>query len=115
MFQGLAADGAKLALWKLWRAGYGPVALVHDQVLIAVPANSDLPAVAADINTKMIEGMEAVVPDVRVGIEGGFKTRWTKKDTLVLTPLAQVGGTSGECGKVAVADAAWPHPLATAM
>jgi hypothetical protein len=42
VFQGLAADGAKLALWLLWRAGYRIVNFVHDQALVEVPAGEDL-------------------------------------------------------------------------
>lgn len=40
LFQGLAADGAKLALWKLWRAGYRIVNFLHDEVIIEVPADT---------------------------------------------------------------------------
>ena len=36
-FQGLAADGAKLALWELIRAGYRVVAFIHDEILIELP------------------------------------------------------------------------------
>jgi hypothetical protein len=78
MFQGLAADGAKLALWELWRAGYRIAAFVHDQMLIEVPIDGDLDAVAQDIRSKMIGGMKMVVPEVAVDVEGDFKVRWTK-------------------------------------
>jgi hypothetical protein len=30
VFQELAADGSKLALWLLWRAGYRIVNFIHD-------------------------------------------------------------------------------------
>jgi hypothetical protein len=36
-FQGLSADGAKLALWRLMREGYRVVGFVHDEVLIELP------------------------------------------------------------------------------
>jgi DNA polymerase I-like protein with 3'-5' exonuclease and polymerase domains len=42
VFQGLAADGAKLALWLLWRAGYRIVNFIHDEVLIEIPVDSRL-------------------------------------------------------------------------
>lgn len=38
VFQGLTSDGAKLALWLVWRAGYRVVNFVHDQLLVEVPA-----------------------------------------------------------------------------
>ncbi len=37
-FQGLAADGAKLALWKLTREGYKIRAFVHDEILVEMGA-----------------------------------------------------------------------------
>jgi hypothetical protein len=37
VFQGLAADGAKLALWRLWCSGYRVVNFVHDEVLLEMP------------------------------------------------------------------------------
>jgi hypothetical protein len=42
MFQGLAADGAKLALWKLWRAGYRLVNFIHDEILVELPERTNL-------------------------------------------------------------------------
>ena len=79
LFQGLAADGAKLALWRLWRAGYRIVNFVHDEVLIEVPANSDLRYHAENIRRIMIEAMREVVPDVRIDVEYAAMDRWHKK------------------------------------
>ena len=78
VFQGLAADGAKLALWKLWRAGYRIANFIHDQVLVEVPADSDLDSHAHRIQQLMTEGMTAVVPDVRVGVSVAATNRWYK-------------------------------------
>ncbi len=78
VFQGLAADGAKLALWELWRAGFRIVNFIHDQVLVEVPADSDLKAQAEQIRWHMIEGMKQVVPDVRVDVSFAATGRWYK-------------------------------------
>lgn len=78
IFQGLAADGAKLALWLLWRARYRIVNFVHDQVLIEVPADSDLKKHAKKIRRLMIDGMQAVVPDVKVDVKYAATDRWHK-------------------------------------
>jgi DNA polymerase I-like protein with 3'-5' exonuclease and polymerase domains len=78
VFQGLAADGAKLALWLLWRAGYRIVNFIHDQVLVEVPANSDLKSHAEKIRSLMIEGMKGVLPDVRVDVKYAATDRWYK-------------------------------------
>lgn len=78
IFQGLAADGAKLALWRLWRAGYRIVNFIHDQVLVEVPAGSALLRHAKIIQRLMIDGMQAVVPDVRVDVAYAATERWHK-------------------------------------
>jgi hypothetical protein len=76
VFQGLAADGAKLALWRLWRAGYRIVNFVHDEVLIEVPAESDLKAHAQRVHSLMVEGMRTVVPDIEIGVKFAAADRW---------------------------------------
>jgi len=77
-FQGLAADGAKLALWLLWRSGYRIVNFIHDEVLVEVPADSDLRMQAEAIRATMIDAMKLVVPDVRIDVEYAASPRWYK-------------------------------------
>jgi len=84
VFQGLAADGAKLAMWKLWRAGYRIVNFIHDQFLIEVPANSDLKSHADTIQQLMITGMKQVVPDLKVGVSYAATDRWRKAAEAVI-------------------------------
>jgi hypothetical protein len=79
VFQGLAADGAKIALWRLWRAGYRVVNFVHDEVLVEVPAGDDLREHAQRVRQLMVEGMKEVVPDVRVDVEYAACDRWYKR------------------------------------
>jgi hypothetical protein len=78
VFQGLAADGAKLAMWLLWREGYRIVNFVHDEFLIEVPQDSDLKAAAEEIRRLMIQGMREVVPDVRIDVSYAATNRWHK-------------------------------------
>jgi hypothetical protein len=78
LFQGLAADGAKLALWKLWRAGYRMVNFLHDEVIVEVPTGDDLRQHAETIRRLMIEGMREVVPDVRIDVDYAAAARWYK-------------------------------------
>jgi hypothetical protein len=74
VFQGLAADGAKLALWGLWREGYSVRNFVHDEVLVAVPEGPDLGRHARRIRRIMIAAIREVVPDVRVDVEYAAST-----------------------------------------
>jgi len=91
IFQGLAADGAKLALWRLWRGGYRIVNFVHDQMLIEVPAGTarDRFQHAETIVQHMIDGMRDVVPDVRITVSFAAADRWYKDATAVLDPTGR--------------------------
>ncbi len=79
VFQGLAADGAKLALWRLWRDGFRIVNFIHDEMLVEVPEDVDLKQQAERIRELMIRGMKEVVPDVRIDVEYAASHRWYKK------------------------------------
>lgn len=84
VFQGLAADGAKIALWNLWRAGFRIANFIHDQVLVEVPADADLKSVAGQVKQIMVESMAQVVPDVQVRVESAYRSRWSKaKEDLI--------------------------------
>jgi DNA polymerase I len=69
VFQGPAADGAILGLWKVWRAGYRIVNFVHDQVVVEVPADVEVPHKAAAVERLMKEGMAEVLPNMLVKVE----------------------------------------------
>lgn len=84
IFQGLAADGAKLALWRLWRAGYRIANFIHDEVLVEVPADSDLKHHAEQVRHHMVEGMRMVLPDLHVGVQYAAADRWHKQAKPVL-------------------------------
>lgn len=77
-FQGLAADGAKLALWNLFKAGYHIVAFVHDEVVIELPADADHTAAAADINHILCSSMQEVTPNIPIKCEYSLTDRWYK-------------------------------------
>jgi|GEM_PF-757857 len=78
LFQGLAADGAKLALWRLWREKYRIVNFIHDEVLIEVPIDSDLKHHAGKVREIMVGAMREVVPDVAITVEFAATDRWYK-------------------------------------
>jgi hypothetical protein len=78
VFQGLAADGAKLALWQLWRAGYQIVNFIHDEILVEIPKGSNLTLHAEVIRQLMIDGMMQVVPDVRIEVQYAVSGAWAK-------------------------------------
>lgn len=78
-FQGLAADGAKLALWNLLRQGYLVRNFVHDEFLVEVDADSDVEKHREVIRETMILAMGAVIPDVRIDVKCRIAGRWSKE------------------------------------
>jgi DNA polymerase I-like protein with 3'-5' exonuclease and polymerase domains len=97
-FQGPASDGAKLALYRLWRAGFVVVAFVHDEVVVEVDEGADLAATKEQIDAILIDAMREVCPDILIEVEGTFRRRWGKdkadkvpvpeKERLVAAPRA---------------------------
>lgn len=76
-FQGLAADGAKLALYELEKAGFETVAFIHDQALIEC-SEGEAEHGMREAERLMIEAMKQVVPDVAITTEGQILERWAK-------------------------------------
>ena len=76
-FQGLAADGAKLAMWRLVHEHYMPVAFVHDEIVVEVPRHGAEAAVSA-IERIMTEEMERVLSGVPAAVEGRLGESWAK-------------------------------------
>jgi DNA polymerase I-like protein with 3'-5' exonuclease and polymerase domains len=76
-FQGLAADGAKLALYNLMNAGFKIVGFVHDEIITEVPEKEAKKL--TELQEKiMIDSMKVVVPDVKVGVETTISERYCK-------------------------------------
>jgi len=76
-FQGLAADGLKIALYELDKAGFKIVLECHDEIVCELSEEN------ADSNLKimediMIKAMKTVVPDVKIGVEGMLSPFYTK-------------------------------------
>jgi DNA polymerase I-like protein with 3'-5' exonuclease and polymerase domains len=80
VFQGLAADGAILGMWRVWRAGYKVVAFVHDQLVVEVPADDQVVEHARAIERLMVEGMHEVLPTMQIKVDVAFTRSLNKKD-----------------------------------
>jgi DNA polymerase I-like protein with 3'-5' exonuclease and polymerase domains len=77
-FQGLAADGAKLGLWALVKAGYRVVAFIHDEFVIELPEGADHTREAKAIENILNHSMERVTGDIPVACEYALARRWSK-------------------------------------
>lgn len=78
-FQGLAADGAKMALWFLYLDRYRVVNFVHDEVLVELKLDHNLQNHIKHIDYLMISGMEHVIKNVNIQVEGALMTKWYKE------------------------------------
>ena len=85
-FQGLAADGAKIALTNVVIEGYRVVGFIHDEILIELPDEGGY--VSQDIVDKVVEiickGMEEVTYGVPVGCEYTVSKCWSKRAELIV-------------------------------
>ena len=87
-FAGLAADGAKLALWNLTHVGYKIVGFVHDEIIIELPleANSEINATnngKLQHQIKIVErivcqSMQELCGEVPVACSWFLAERWSK-------------------------------------
>ena len=88
-FQGIAGDGAKLALWGLYRAGFRAVAFVHDEVLIELPIGSDHAAAAKRIDRILCETMEELTGSIPIACEYALSDPWYKAAEAVFNEKGQ--------------------------
>lgn len=77
-FQGLAADGAKIALYRLERAKLQTVGFVHDEFIIEASEKADVVQVQSQIKQIMVEAMRAVVPDIQIRVKQKITKKWQK-------------------------------------
>lgn len=78
-FQGLAADGAKLALFSMVDAGYRVVAFIHDEVLIELPVDADHDVKSKEVVMIMCDAMQEVTGNVPVSCgEPTLMACWSK-------------------------------------
>lgn len=85
-FQGLAADGAALALFELIKEGFQVIAFIHDEILTLLPDEGG--HVCADkvqrVKEIMCQNMEQVLcGDIPADCEVALAERWTKKAKLI--------------------------------
>jgi DNA polymerase I-like protein with 3'-5' exonuclease and polymerase domains len=82
-FQGLAADGAKIALWNLFRNDFRVVAFVHDEFVIELPEGADFDREAERINAICCDSMQSVTGGVPIACEYAVASCWSKRAELI--------------------------------
>ncbi len=89
-FQANAADGTKIALWKLFRAGYKLVAFVHDEFVIELPEDGDHTTEAKRIDDICCRSMEQVTGKIPISCEYSLSRRWYKEAEAVFDDEGQL-------------------------
>tara|TARA_R110002049_G_scaffold305056_1_gene500969 strand:- start:2705 stop:5173 length:2469 start_codon:yes stop_codon:yes gene_type:complete len=84
-FQGLAADGAKLALWGLYIRGFRCVAFVHDEVVIELPIDAEHTQQAREIDKILCESMATLTGTIPIACEYSLADRWYKQAEAVFS------------------------------
>lgn len=89
-FQGLAADGCKLAMWELLKAGYRIAAFIHDEFAIQLSKLDDCTSAAEDIESICIESMQRLTGDIPITTEYALTYRWHKDATACFSDEGQL-------------------------
>jgi DNA polymerase I-like protein with 3'-5' exonuclease and polymerase domains len=80
-FQGLAADGAKVAAWALFSSGYRIVAFVHDEFVVEIEDTGETgnKSKQAAVEFIMKRSMKSVLTvDLPVEVESVIADKWVK-------------------------------------
>lgn len=82
--QSAAADGAKEAIWECFKYCFKTnchlLFFVHDELGFEVPKDADEEHLM-ELSRYMCEGMQKILPDIRITVEGGLYSYWTKDDS----------------------------------
>ena len=77
-FSGLAADGAKLALWDLYHSGYSVIGFVHDEIIVELPVDSDLDNHVQQVSRICEAAMAPLCPGIPIATAFTLSHRWHK-------------------------------------
>lgn len=77
-FQGLAADGNKLTLFRLLRADFKVCGFVHDEMLILISDGTDYDAAVGRVQEILASAMQELTPDIPIRTEYLLADRWYK-------------------------------------
>jgi hypothetical protein len=77
-FQGLAADGGKLALWRAYQAGLKMVAFVHDEIVFEAPEERAEEEMAEACRVMMRAMAEVVGHGIPIEVEAKVSDTWCK-------------------------------------
>lgn len=77
-FSGLAADGAKLAMWNLLYHQFKLIGFIHDEILIEIPRDSNLDEKTKLIESIVCESMQQLTGSIPISCEYSLSEVWSK-------------------------------------
>lgn len=84
-FQSAAADGAKLSLYNVMRAGFKIVNFVHDEIICEVKFNEKLHDNVLEIAAIMVKEMKSICLNTDIKVEYAVMKSWDKSAKWVYT------------------------------
>ena len=76
--KGPAADGNKLALFRLLREGFQVCGFIHDEMLILIPDGIDYTQAVERVEQILTSAMQELCPDIPICTEYLLADRWYK-------------------------------------
>ena len=73
-----AADGNKLAMFGLLRAGFRVCGFIHDELLVLIPDGADYTAAVRQVQQILADAMQQFCPDIPFVTEYLLADRWYK-------------------------------------
>lgn len=83
---GLAADGAKLAMWNLLQVGYRLIGFIHDEILVEIKEDSDWTQEAKMVESIFVESMQELTGTIPISCSFALSRYWSKKAEAVYEP-----------------------------
>jgi len=80
-FSGLAADGAKLAMWNLMQVGYRIVGFIHDEILIELKESDNLAHEVKVIEEVICSSMQELTGTIPITCGAALSRVWSKGAT----------------------------------
>lgn len=79
-FSGLAADGAKLALWHLYLKGYKAVGFIHDEIILEIPESptGTYGSQEKEVSAIVCNAMKQLTGPIPIGCSTFVSKVWTK-------------------------------------
>jgi len=76
---GLAADGAKLAMFNLLQVGYRLIGFIHDEILVEIKEDSDWTREAQIVEQIFVESMQELTGTIPISCSFALSRYWSKK------------------------------------